>query len=96
MPGIYGSVNFVIGKPTSPKPVESAPCVVCDKDAYRQTFSVATGWAWRHQGCDPRRTHIDRPRNRAGHTQAYVPSNYERSTAFDPAIGRAITESRRG
>ena len=99
MPGIYGSVTFVMGAPESPKPVNSAPCVVCGKTVYRQTFRVGHGWCWRCYGCDPDKVYLER-RHAAGTyaPMGYVPSNYERqeekTTAFDPAMAAAIRRSR--
>ena len=94
MPGIYGSVNFVVGKPTGPKPVSSGPCTVCGKEVYRQTYTPGQGWCWRHYSCDPVKGIIERRRNRAGNAYGYVPREYGGGTAFDPELGSAIIRSR--
>ena len=95
MPGLYGAVSIVIGRPSMPKPVKSGLCVVCRALVYRQTFSVGQGWCWRHPGCDPIKGVVERRRNRAGHAYGYVPKQYEGGTGFDPALGAAIAASRR-
>ena len=94
MPGIYGSVNFVIGKPTQPKPVSSGPCAVCHKEVYRQTYTPGQGWCWRHYSCDPTHGIIERRRTRKGDPYGYVPKEYPGGTTFDQSLGAAITQSR--
>lgn len=100
MPGIYGSVNFIVGKPSHQKPTQMEPCVVCGKDCYRQTYQRGgEGWVWRHIGCDPHQAHIERRYTRSGAAQGYVPSTYEHGegggSRFDPRLAQAIRQSRR-
>ena len=99
MPGIYGSKQFVVGAPSTPKPVDSGTCMKCGRESFRQRFVPEKGWVWLCQSftCDPAQGRIERHRTRQGATQVYVPSNYaegERSTAFDSSMGAAIRRSR--
>ena len=95
MPGIYGSVPFIIGSPSTPKPVHSGPCEKCGVSAYRQTYSAVTKrWRWEHDACAPK-VMIERSRTRTGAAQSYVPPNYERSTQFDPALAQTLHKQRR-
>lgn len=103
MPGIYGSVDFIVGSPSSPKPTRSGPCVECGKTVYRETYLVADKtWVWRCYGCDPYQPVIER--KYVGQTMnpmGYVPRSYgevakkdvPRETGFDPALAKAIKRS---
>ncbi len=98
MSGIYGQVNFIVGKPETQKPVRSGPCAECGKTVYRETYRVGKGWVFRCIGCDPDKAVLER-RYAAGSNapMGYVPRSYEggeRSTSFDPALGAAIRRSR--
>lgn len=75
--GKYGAVNYVIGEPTAPKPVQCQPCVKCGADCYRQNFRPGKGWRWIHYGCQEDNPVIVRryaPRTNA--PMGYVPRNY--------------------
>jgi hypothetical protein len=96
MPGIYGSVQFVVGKPSAPKPVNSGTCTKCGRTSYLQTFKPGEGWSWTHEGCRPQ-TWKERRYRRDGSPYGYIPRSYdipEGGTKFDPALGAAIERSR--
>ena len=100
MPGIYGSKNFIVGEPSTPKTVHSGACVVCGKTVYRQTYLTdSQEWVWRCYGCDPYQPVMERRyRGQTMDPMGYVPRNYdiqqEKSTKFDPALAQAIRRSR--
>ena len=52
MPGKYGSVPFVVGKPESVKPARSGICA-CGRETYRERFTLGEGWAWLCSRCGP-------------------------------------------